>query len=501
MSKKIKGKTINKAEFFALMQHVAEERQMDIKEVIEFMVEAFKKSFAINFDPDAKLEIIINPEKEEFSVVNTTKIVVPNGIKLDDDIAMIEINLKDAKKINPAAKINDVVAAPVNVTVFTNSISSQISQLFKQELIKKYKNNIYEKYKDLKGQIVTAKIIAVLQSQVLFKMDKNSNIEAMMPNNLRNMRQQFSLGQDVEVYVEDVREFGKGQQIIVSNGSKEFVRHFLKLEIPEINDGLIEIVVIARIPGVKTKIAIKSNQADIDPLGSVIGPRGSRINQVSDHLYGEKIDVIKWSEDINEFISNAISPAKVIGIMDKDETETSGGKLLIVPNHHQTLAIGGRGVNVKLASMLTQSKLDVISLSQANDEKIKFEWNGNATPEMVEQIERGEKIHFNNSRSRSQFDNIIDFDHDIDSFNQEIAELDSSKQQFSYESKPKTTWNKKQVTNTAKRMTSEISHDDFDLDKLEFDKVETDDFSDEALKQIEAEFGNFELDFDADEDK
>jgi N utilization substance protein A len=141
------------------------------------------------------------------------------------------------------------------------------------------------------GEIVDATVVSVLPQQVLFKIEGKA--EATMLNYMRNNRQKLSPGQVIEVYVEDVRENGAGPQIIVSNGSIEIVKRYLEREIPEIEEGIIEVIVVSRIPGFKSKIAIKSNNPNIDPSGSVIGPRGSRINAVSDHLFGERIDVIR----------------------------------------------------------------------------------------------------------------------------------------------------------------------------------------------------------------
>lgn len=489
---------INEAEFFALVEHISKQKNMTMEEVVNIMKAALEKSFHLNFDPDADLTIEINQDEKKFKVINNTMYVVDDTTVVDVTNNMFEIKLKDALKLDENAKVGELVSKEIDFSVFKNEIASQIGQLFKQELIKKHKEIIYDKYNTLKGEIVEAKVVSVLPQQVLFTIEDKA--EASMPNFMRNNRQPLSPGQTIEVYVEDVRESGRGSQIVVSNGSTEIVKRFLEREIPEIEDGTIEAIVISRIPGFKSKIAIKSNNPNIDPIGSVVGPRGSRINAVTEHLFGERIDVIRWSGDINEFIANSISPAKAIGILDKNSEETTGGKIIIVPNKHQTLAIGKGGTNIKLASHLTKEKLDVISIDQAKEKNIKFTWNGNVSPEEVELIERGERIQFNRNQNRDKDTNSISsFDNDISTFAEDIADFDSSselsKEDINYtqkRAKPKYRTNnyKTKDTETNTFSNSSPNMDDFQSEtEISFDYEGEESFSDEDLKKMEEDFG------------
>ena len=505
----IDEREINKTEFFALIQHIAKVKNISVDEIIRIMKEALTKSFHSNFDPDADLLIEINEESKLFKVTNRSTYVVDDSTVVDNTTRMYEINLRDAIKINPEIKVDDQISIEVDFSIFKNEIAGQIGQLFKQELIRKHKEIIYDKYKDLKGEIIKAEVVSVLPQQVIFRIEGKA--EGVMMNYKRNHRQKLSPGQIVEVHVDDVRETGKGSQIEVSNGSPELVKKYLEIEIPEIEEGNIEIVTVSRIPGFKSKVAIKNNNPNIDPVGALIGPRGSRINSVSEHLFGERIDVIRWSDDINKFIANSISPAKAISVMDKDRNETTGGKIVIVPNKHHTLAIGKGGNNIKLASFLTKEKLDVISFEQAKERNIKFEWNGNVSPSEVERIERGEKIQFNKRNNR--INPISSLDTDISSFTADIAEFDSSSEHAkdtnyepqnrrrntsNYTKKPKNDYNNNNNDNLPEdKIDISNINDSFDL---QYDQP--DNFSDEELKKMEAEFGfgDFDLtDFKDDE--
>lgn len=511
-----KQRKINEVEIFALIEYVSSQRNMTIEEVSTIMRDALIKSFAINFDPDANLEIIIDNKNKKFDIVNHTTYVVEDETPIDSSNEMIEIKLKDAKKINSNAKVGDVVSTKIEFSKFSNEIANQIGQLFKQDLVKKHKSQIYDKYKSLKGEIVDAEVVSVRPQQVIFKLE--SGIEASMPNFMRNNRQPLSPGQKSEVYVEDVKEMGAGHQIIVSNGSTEIVKRFLEREIPEIEEGLIEVIAISRIPGFKTKIAIKSNNPNIDPSGSVIGPRGSRINAVSEHLYGERIDVIRWDGDINKFVANSISPAKAIAVIDKNKEETIGGKIIVVPNIQQTLAIGKGGTNIKLASHLTKEKLDVISLSQAKEEGVNFEWNGNISPEEVEMVEAGNKLHhFNRTHAKNDpYDSISSFDHDISSFTENIVELDSSKdiskENINYgssKSRKKTkndSYDKSTnfVKNAQKNKiptNTSLQNEEEEFENTEFNYDDANSISDEELKRMEEEFGLGDFDLSDFKDK
>ena len=502
----IDEREINKTEFFALIKHIAKERSVSVDEIIRIMKEALEKSFHSNFDPDADLLIEIEVESQLFKVTNRSTYVVEDSIVIDNTTKMYEINLKDALKINPEIKVDDKISIEVDFSIFKNEIAGQIGQLFKQELIKKHKEIIYDKYKDLKGEIIKAEVVSVLPQQVIFKIEGKA--EGVMTNYKRNHRQPLSPGQIVEVHVDDVKETGRGSQIEVSNGSPEIVKKYLEIEIPEIEDGSIEIVTVARIPGFKSKVAIRNNNPNIDPVGALIGPRGSRINSVSEHLFGERIDVIRWDDDNNKFIANSISPAKAISVIQKDLNETTGGKIVVVPNKHHTLAIGKGGNNIKLASFLTKEKLDVISLEQAKERNLKFDWNGNVTPSEVERIERGEKIQFNKSNNRSN--PISSLDTDISSFTEDIAEFDSSSEHSkdtNYEPQNR----RRENTNYVKKAKPNYNKDSFEDNKIDISNIndnfdmeydQSDNFSDEELKKMEAEFGfgDFDLtDFKDDE--
>ena len=275
--------------------------------------------------------------------------------------------------------------------------------------------------------MVPATVISSSNTHAILQLDDGT--PAFMPSKFKNPKIKLGIGERTNVYVEDVLEDAKDAQIIVSNGSKSIVKRLLEEEIPEIQDGTVEIVSLSRLPGIRTKIAVKSNNKDVDPVGAIIGAGGKRIQTIIGRLDGERLDIIEYSSDNNIYIANAFSPAKVISIIDKKDEEGNlleGHKIIITPNRHQTLAIGKQGINVRLAVELIGKRIDVISVDEATKQGIEFTWNGNVSEQDVEQIELGIRIatqNRNNSKSQVNKIQIDSIDSDIQSFNEEMDSI------------------------------------------------------------------------------
>lgn len=446
----------NKKFFFEALEAIAEQNLLTKEETQEIIKQSIFKTFHSKFDPDAELEIIIDDAKQKFELINHSKLVVSDE-EFQEEYRALEISLTDAKEIKKLVKEGDLVSEEVDFSPYSKQIANQVRQLITQSVREKKKEAIYAKHKSLKGEMVEATVTSSTKSYVILELEDGTT--AFMPSKLRNLNIPLNIGEKAKVFVEDVLQESKESQIVVSNGSPTMVKRVLEAEVPEIAEGIIEIVNISRIAGLRSKIAVKSLSPEVDPVGAIIGSGGSRINVIVEKLKGEKLDIIAWSEDINTFVINAISPAKVISIMDKKDEEGNimeGMKIIITPNRHQTLAIGKAGSNARLTVELTNTRIDVMSYEQALEKGITIEWNGNVTKEALVSIENGERQQRTNSRpcQRPVF-KVDDLSSDMSSFAESI-ELDP-------------------INNVVKNSF----------------EIEDDMFSEDELKQMEA---NFEFD-------
>ncbi len=457
-----KKQQFNQDQFFDAIELVSKNNLINNDEIFKIIRDTITKTFHTKYDPDANLEVIIEPDKNIFKLINHSILIVDDQT-YDDKYSAIEISLSEAKKKNPHSQVGEMISCEVSFDQF----SSQIKQLLTQTLRERKKENVFAKHKSLVGEMIDGEVTAITKNGdvILILPDQTT---AFMPHAMRNMKVDIVIGEHIKVYVEEVKKESRDSQIIVSNGSKEIIKRIIEVEVPEIKHGVIEIIAIARIPGERSKVAVKSNDQNVDPIGAIIGSEGKRIAQILNKLNGEKIDIILWSEDTNSFIANALEPAKVISVMDKfDESGNlvKNTKIVITPQIHQTLAIGKNGINVRLAVELTKTNIDIISLNKAKELNMTWIWNGTINQEDLVKLESGMRLTRQlrnverfNRHPKQKVNNLIDFNEfndDIRSFAETI------------------------VDSNAQQMTEEIES--------------TTIFSDEELRKMEAEFG---LDFD-----
>lgn len=401
-------------DFFGAIESMTKEAYIEDSNLVKELLESsISRVFHSKYDPDAELELIIDAPKKNIQLFNKSLNVVSDS---DSNFEpSVEIKLKDAKKINKDAKVGNVVTGLMDWMIFTRTDVRQIFQLFKQGIREKKKNYIYDNYKDLKDKIVNAKLIGLTSNYAIFEVN---GIKAFMPPKLMNRNLQMTINENYNVYVEDVLEESKDAQIIVSNSSVEVIKKAFAEEVPEIADGTIEIVKIAREAGIRSKVAVKSNNPNVDSIGSCIGDNGSRINAIVNKLGGEKIDIVRYSDNLIEYICSASSPSKVIGVNIIDDAYVQ----VIVPNKQYTLAIGKKGTNARLLSNLISMKVDLFSIDKAMDNDIHFEWNGNLRQDEVERIEAGERFTNRNNKSNNRFTMQDEqFDNEVQLFEENIT--------------------------------------------------------------------------------
>ena len=312
---------------------------------------------------------ITNAYKDEYDIEDEISVKIRDLKKFDCYIEKkvvesvqnkaTEISIEDAKKIKARAKIGDNIEIPVNPNAFGRMAVQRGKQVIIQKLREKTKEIKFNEYNKKVGEVITGVVQKADGGAVILDAGK---IEAIMLPREQVPNERYKLNQKIKVYVINIQTTeNKDVQIFVSRRSKDFVKRMFEYEIPEIEEGIIQIKAVARDAGNRTKIAVYSNDDSIDPVGSCVGLKGLRIQNIIDEINGEKIDVVEWSEDPSTYIAAAILPAEVLAI-DIDENEKFAQ--VIVPDEQLSLAIVKNGKNVRLAVELTGWKIDIKSISQ-----------------------------------------------------------------------------------------------------------------------------------------
>jgi len=262
------------------------------------------------------------------------------------------ISLKEARQIKPECKLGDAINVEINSEKFGRIAAQTVRQVISQKVKEAEKDLLYKEFLEKKGDIITGNIFRIEKGRVYVDLGK---LEGVIPPSEQSPNDNFRVGDRVRAYVLDVKERGKDIEVILSRTHPEFVVKLFQLEVPELYEGIVTIKAFAREPGYRTKIAVHSDQKNIDSIGACVGNKGVRVLAIVNEL-NEKIDVIEWSENASKFIANALSPAKVTLVKLNEPEKTA---LAIVPPDQLSLAIGREGLNAKLAAKLTGWKIDI----------------------------------------------------------------------------------------------------------------------------------------------
>lgn len=283
---------------------------------------------------------------------------------------MTEIHIDDAKKIDKNVQVGDEIEVDVTPEDFGRIAAQSAKQVITQRIREAERKLILDEFLDKKGNLVTGVIQRVESRNVIVNIGRS---EAVLPMKEQIPGEYYRVNDRIRVYVLDVKETTRLPQVIVSQVHPRIVQELFELEVPEIEDNLVEIVSISREAGYRTKIAVKSNDPEIDPVGACIGPRGARIQTIVHELKNEKIDIIRYSDDPAEYIINALSPARIVSVEVLEDSEQRREALVVVPDDQLSLAIGKEGQNVRLAHKLTGWKIDIKSLSQIEAHQQNYE--------------------------------------------------------------------------------------------------------------------------------
>lgn len=346
-----------------------------IASLCDAMVAAYKKHMHIK--EATNIEAILDEQSGEIGVFRT-KLVV-NEVENEDE----QISLKDAKEIDEDVELDDEVKIEVTPDQFGRIAAQSAKQVITQRIREAERNLVLAEFMDKKGTLTTGIIQRVENRNVIVNIGKT---DAIMPQKEQIPGEYYKSGNRIRVFVINVKETTRLPQVIVSHAHAEIVRELFELEVPEIEDGIVEIKSIAREAGFRTKIAVWSNDPEVDSVGACIGPRGSRIQTIVGELKNEKIDIVRYSEDPVEYIVNALSPARIVSVDVLADDEYSKEALVVVPDDQLSLAIGREGQNVRLAHKLTGWKIDIKSVSQMERVEAEAEQQRNYEQSSVEEV-------------------------------------------------------------------------------------------------------------------
>ena len=325
-----------------------------VSSLCDALVAGYKKHIK---DKDAdNVEAIMDEESGEIGVFRT-KLVVEKVENPD-----FEISLEDAKEIDDEVELEDEVKIEVTPEDFGRIAAQSAKQVITQRIREAERKLVLDEFLSKKGTLITGIIQRRDERNVIVNIGKT---DAIMPAREQLPGEYYKPGNRIRVFVLNVKETTRLPQVIVSQAHPEIVRELFELEVPEIEDGIVEIKSIAREAGYRTKLAVWSNDPSVDSVGACIGPRGSRIQTIVGELKNEKIDIVRYSEDPVEYIVNALSPARIISVDILADEESRKEAFVIVPDDQLSLAIGREGQNVRLAHRLTGWKIDIKSESQA----------------------------------------------------------------------------------------------------------------------------------------
>ncbi|WP_045433917.1 transcription termination factor NusA [Metamycoplasma canadense] len=427
-------------EIFNAIYNVSQIKRLDEDIVIKLFKSAVEQVILGQYDPDAELEFIIDKENKFFKVINHSKIVTSEpktDEEKDDFCPCIEITVDDAKKINENFEEGDLISDEIDFEKFHKKDYQKILSIFNQQIRELEKQMTFNKYINLIGTVTKAKITNMTKSGTL--MEFHDGTVAYMPPSTTNQRLLSNLrpGDLIDVYIDEVKPESKNAQVLVSSVVSKLINKLFEKEIPEVAAGYIEIVKVVRIPGERAKVAIRKTELapeSLEEIGTIVGRNSERIEAISRQLKNEKIDVVLYDEDKKKFVMNAVSPSRVIDIFEKeDSVESFKSFTVIVPNAQHTLAIGKKGQNVRLASELTKTRLDIISQSQADKQGIQYTFdNANISEEDAKLKYEGHKLEiksFTKKPTKRSYQPIIESSFNISEFDEDLAELRQKAQQ------------------------------------------------------------------------
>ncbi|MBU3208322.1 transcription termination factor NusA [Clostridium algidicarnis] len=345
-------------EFIDALKEIVKEKgisaDMLFTTIEDALVAAYKKNYANSGVSSQNVRITMNRETGEIHVY-AQKVVV----EITED-EVIEISVEDAKELSARYEIGDTVEIEVTPKTFGRVAAQLAKQVVVQRIKEAERNIVYNEFIEKEFDIITGSVIRKDKGNVFVDLGK---IEAVLGPNEQMPGEEYIFNEKLKLYIVEVKNTTKGAQVIVSRTHPGLIKRLFELEVPEIYEGIVEVKSIAREAGARTKIAVYSKDEAIDAMGACVGPKGIRVQKIVNELKNEKIDIIKWSKVPEEYISNSLSPAKVVDVKIEEDTKCAQ---VVVEDNQLSLAIGKEGQNVRLAAKLTGWKIDIKSMSSVS---------------------------------------------------------------------------------------------------------------------------------------
>lgn len=344
------------ADFILAIGELGKEKGIDPEFLFQAVEEALITAYKKNFGSNQNVRIDMNKATGEIHVYAQRRIVDATGEDPN------EISLEEARKIDPRYEVDDIVEAEVTPRNFGRIAAQNAKQVVVQRIREAERGMVFEKFSSRENDIVTGIIQRMENKNVYIDLGK---AEAILTPNEQIPGEIYQYHDRMKTYIVEVKKTSKGPQIMVSRTHPGLLKRLFELEVPEIHDGLVEIKSVAREPGMRSKISVYTKDENIDPVGACVGHKGMRVQTIVNELRGEKIDIVKYSSEPDQYVANALSPAKVVSTEVMEEEKICR---VIVPDYQLSLAIGKEGQNARLAAKLTGWKIDIKSETQAAEE-------------------------------------------------------------------------------------------------------------------------------------
>lgn len=374
---------MNSKEFLKAVENIVKEKGIDKEIVFEAMELALTSAYKKNFNSKTNVKVLINRETGDIKVYSYLTVVsddkledYPDEIELDEngeekEVELFnpetEIKLSDARRENKALNVGDTIDTEVTPKDFGRVAASTAKQVIVQKMREAERNSIMEEYGDKQDELLIGTVALEDTDNYFIDLGRTNGI---LPKKDIIPGEKIEMGSQIKVYVTKVDNSGKNLLILLSRSHYGFVKRLFELEIPELSDGTVLLYSVARDAGNRSKVAVYSENYNVDPIGACIGEKGSRIARIIEELHGEKIDIVKYDKDPAVFITNALSPAKNLKVAITDPKKQEA--MVIADHDNFSLAIGKKGQNARLASRLTHYKIDIKTIEQASEEGINF---------------------------------------------------------------------------------------------------------------------------------
>ena len=351
------GISANRLELLQIADAVARDKSIDKNIVISAMEDAIQKAAKTRYGSENEIRAEIDPKTGQTNLARLLEVVEVVENKAT------EIDLNEARKKNKEAEIGDFISEELPPIEFGRIAAQSAKQVIFQKVRDAERDRQYDEFKDKIDEVISGIVKRVEYGNVIVDLGRN---EAIIRRDELLPRENFRSGDRVLAYIQDVRREPRGPQIFLSRTNNNFMAKLFMQEVPEIYDGIVEIISVARDPGSRAKIAVHTSDNSIDPVGACVGMRGSRVQSVVNELQGEKIDIVKWSPDIATFVISSLAPAEATKVVLDEEIERIE---VVVPDDHLSLAIGRRGQNVRLACQLTKWDIDILTEAEESERR------------------------------------------------------------------------------------------------------------------------------------